>query len=111
MKVLILFATFVVVSSYLRTERKFGDYNLIKISFDTTAISSFVREGNIASRSERILGGFEAVDGQFPWAVRRVGRSGRVYYYCSGSIISKDFALTAAHCTSKLVHFTFFQVS
>merc|ERR1712033_78505 len=47
----------------------------------------------------RIVGGEVAADGEFPWQVslRTVGGLGATHF-CGGSIIDKDWVLTAAHC-------------
>jgi len=57
-------------------------------------------------RGMRIIGGLEAAKGQFPYQASMLApispTNSRV---CGGSIISKTFVLTAAHCTSGLNEF------
>uniref|UniRef100_A0A182Q8Y8 CLIP domain-containing serine protease n=1 Tax=Anopheles farauti TaxID=69004 RepID=A0A182Q8Y8_9DIPT len=52
------------------------------------------------SNRNRITGGNDTTIGEFPWIVllRFRARNGRVYGNCAGSLISKRFVLTAAHC-------------
>jgi len=52
----------------------------------------------------RIVGGEEAADGEFPWQVslRSIGALGATHF-CGGSIIDKDWILTAAHCCANQV--------
>ncbi|XP_018579279.1 trypsin-3-like [Anoplophora glabripennis] len=48
-------------------------------------------------------GKYKAEVGQFPWAVRLgviQASTKEMYFYCSGSLISRSFVLSAAHCGS-----------
>jgi len=46
-------------------------------------------------RDERIVGGFEAEEHQWPWIVALFIDD---QWFCGGSLITDDFVLTAAHC-------------
>ncbi|XP_023344730.1 venom serine protease [Eurytemora carolleeae] len=48
------------------------------------------------SDSNRIIGGVETLDGQYPWLVRIYGGCAR--QYCTGSLISDRHILTSYHC-------------
>lgn len=49
---------------------------------------------------ERVIGGSDAQEGQFPYQVSlRVGG----LHVCGGTIISSHFILTAAHCVEKVL--------
>ncbi|CAH0696735.1 unnamed protein product [Spodoptera exigua] len=53
-------------------------------------------------RGSRIVSGWEAVNGQFPYTVsiRNVGPTGGVSA-CTGSILTNEWILTAAHCLAR----------
>ncbi|XP_030556490.1 transmembrane protease serine 9 [Drosophila novamexicana] len=58
------------------------------------------------SVSTRLLGGDEVAPGQYPWFARIAYRNrtnNRISYRCSGSLISNNYVLTAAHCVVNLV--------
>jgi len=50
------------------------------------------------SNSAYIVGGTEALKNRYPWQVRIQTCYGRSCYSCGGSIINKEYILTAAHC-------------
>ncbi|XP_060522618.1 trypsin-6-like [Cylas formicarius] len=48
----------------------------------------------------RVVGGQNATDGEFPFAVQ-LWEYNSSYFYCSGSIIGKRWILTAGHCVDE----------
>ena len=59
----------------------------------TDAVTEFV---NGTAEKEKIIGGIEAEEGDFPYQVSL--RLLRGNHFCGGSIISNQWILTAAHC-------------
>uniref|UniRef100_A0A6P4EC95 Proclotting enzyme n=1 Tax=Drosophila rhopaloa TaxID=1041015 RepID=A0A6P4EC95_DRORH len=58
------------------------------------------------SVESRLQGGEQASDGQYPWLARIAYRnrsSSRISFRCSGSLISNNHIVTAAHCVVNLV--------
>jgi hypothetical protein len=49
-----------------------------------------------------IIGGHEAEPGEWPWQVALIHAGGDPFYdqFCGGSLIERDWVLTAAHCAS-----------
>ncbi|XP_077303199.1 serine protease 33-like [Lithobates pipiens] len=48
--------------------------------------------------SSRIVGGTDALDGQWPWQVAVRNKESSGSYLCGGSLISPEWVMTAAHC-------------
>ena len=55
--------------------------------------------GYEAMRRAKILGGTEALVGEFPWLVSIRGYDGS--HICGGFIIHKRYIITAAHCVNR----------
>ena len=53
-----------------------------------------------ARKAKRIVGGSSASHNEFPWQAAMIWRYGHTKgeHICGGSLISKRFVLTAAHC-------------
>jgi secreted trypsin-like serine protease len=61
------------------------------------AASGFARSAD----NEMIVAGTEAPDGKYPYQVRLYTSMNDKFGFCGGSIIAKQWVLTAAHCLSK----------
>ncbi|XP_039492844.1 CLIP domain-containing serine protease 2 [Drosophila santomea] len=78
-------------------------------STTTTSMPSLAQEntqGCGINVESRLLGGEQASAGQFPWLTRIAYRnrsSSRISFRCSGSLISSNHIVTAAHCVVNLV--------
>lgn len=60
--------------------------------------SAFKRVSDSASPQQRIVGGVNAVEGEWPWQVS-LHFSGQLY--CGASVLSDEWLISAAHCFSK----------
>jgi len=52
------------------------------------------------ANSQYIIGGSEARPNRYPWQIRLITSKNGKTYLCGGSIIDKDWILTAAHCVA-----------
>ncbi|XP_062127880.1 collagenase-like [Drosophila sulfurigaster albostrigata] len=68
---------------------------LVIVSLVSTA--SFLQE---QAENVGIINGHDASPGQFPYQVKLSIKEGKKYFQCSGSLISHNWVLTAAHCTN-----------
>ncbi|XP_054709107.1 trypsin-1-like [Uloborus diversus] len=63
-----------------------------------------VRQSERVARGEqRVVGGRDVSEGEIPWQIslqRKSMKSGRIFHICGGSIIKKEWVVTAAHCVA-----------
>ena len=67
---------------------------------DQTCGAAPMNDGNYIYDSTRIVGGSPAKQGWFPWQVALMDFGHFTEPFCSGSVIHKNWVLTAAHCVS-----------
>jgi len=72
-----------------------SEYILLNPNVDAVYPNNAYSHEN-GTKNEKIVGGVEATPNSFPWAVIVLIDSS---YICGGSIISRSWVLTAAHCT------------
>ena len=58
----------------------------------------FLADCGKENNSEKIVGGDEAKPHQFPWLVAIFVHSSEGDWFCSASLISEEWVMTAAHC-------------
>lgn len=57
------------------------------------------------SRKGKVVGGNDAEPGEYPWLASVTRRGG---HFCGGSLLSRNFVLTAGHCmcrSATIYHF------
>ncbi|KAF8791067.1 trypsin-1-like [Argiope bruennichi] len=57
----------------------------------------------IPEAEQRVVGGRDVSEGEIPWQIslqRKSMKSGRIFHICGGSIISREWVVTAAHCVA-----------
>ncbi|KFM63500.1 Trypsin-1, partial [Stegodyphus mimosarum] len=70
-------------------------------SEETCGETNRVQYSNTDDQKGYIVGGRDAFQGEFPWQIslqRHFERDNGIYHICGGTIITKDWVVTAAHC-------------
>lgn len=80
-------------------------YNISSITSESLPVCSsacgrpsLVKKVDSSTGPERIVGGDNSVEGEWPWQVS-LHYSGNLY--CGASVLSSDWLVSAAHCFSK----------
>ena len=74
-------------------------YCIVFTNFLSQDICGIENDGH-DPREDRIVGGFEAEEHQWPWIVALFIDD---MWFCGGALITDDFVLTAAHCAEEYV--------
>lgn len=78
---------------------------LSAIAISAAMFTGAIAEENAAATSQTddsdlIVGGWPAEENEWPWQVRLYRDRGDSYGFCGGSLISKNWVVTAAHCVN-----------
>lgn len=101
MKVFVLLACFV---AYCAAVDVSSNYQIV---YETLTIPDAETRAKLAlnpilelpgNRGGRLINGFPAADGQFPWVARMATMTPTGNFLCSGSLISTGWILSAFHC-------------
>ncbi|XP_044267832.1 brachyurin-like [Tribolium madens] len=66
----------------------------------------FLSQSSISATNLKIIGGDDALAGQFPFAAAIYVRTNDGTYFCGGTLISDEWILTAGQCVHEAVSFT-----
>ena len=72
----------------------------VALLFVTLTLALVAAPGRRVAADTDIVGGREATPGEWPWQVAIVDKGPNLYngQFCGGSLINRDWVLTAAHC-------------
>ncbi|GFT87401.1 trypsin-1 [Nephila pilipes] len=90
-------------SSYSSNAYELSNNLQEKMNFTGRVPESNEQSDRTPKAEERVVGGRDVSDGEIPWQVslqRKSMKSGRIFHICGGSIINREWVVTAAHCVA-----------